>query len=263
MSDPNLPTPPIEPSFVDTGQYSKWQSDYSDLLGSIETELEKIKQDPHNHNYAGIALNMVIEKLMPYVQQYNMEYTQGNVANGQKAASYSLAVTNYVSSLYQESGPEQSGSSNPDPLAQLAINEMTQYNTFLSSTKSNSSAHGIADPFGSMGKQVYEQLQGVLGPNPGTASDVGSFWEQSWQNNLTPPDGSDTSNTGNNPSNSIIMQDINGAQNQAQSEAAYLQSESKLANQDYQQYASTAHDIAQNQINQEKAAVQSATSAGN
>ena len=204
----------------------------------------------------GVALNEVVCKLMPYVQNYNMEYTQGNIANGEKAASYALAMTNYIAQEYQKVGAKSPGNDDTKD-AQDAINAMKSFSDFLKNTDTWAKKHGIGDPFGEMGKNIEDQLKNIT-DNTDDSKTLAKFWEDSWKMSDTKSGGISGQGT-----NSMIMQDINGAQNQAQSAAAYLQSESKIANENYQQYAATGHDIAQNIVSVEKAAVTASQSAGN
>ena len=240
---------PKTPKFENISSDATFINHYSKLLA----EIEKIAKGGN----PGLALNEVIYKLMPYVQQYNMEYTQGNIANGQEAASYALSVTNYISAEYQASSHDTGAALKADVVN--AMKAYQQFNNFYNKVVSS----GKDNPFGSMGSNVLGQLKNILGNNtdPSSSKDVTNlekFWTESWK-----MDSSNSSGTSGNGTNSMIMQDINGAQNQAQSDAAYLQSEAKIANEDYQKYAATEHDIAQNIVSVEKAAVSASQSAGN
>jgi len=258
---------PQAPTFENVPSQTTFSTEYQQMLTNILKELDNSKH-PHTHDVAGIAINEIIQKLMPFIQNYNMEYTQGNIANGQKAATYSLDMTNYISDQYQEVGADKSTdpnkSANDLAAATRAIKAMTDYTHFLSKTATVAKKLGIGDPFGTMGANIEGQLEIITQQNvttkksADTAAQLSTYWEQSW-------DMSSTSSSGvsGNATNSSIMQDINGAQNQAQSEAAYLQSEAKIANENYQQYTATGHDIAQNVVNVEKASVTASQSAGN
>jgi hypothetical protein len=246
---------PQAPTFENIPSQTTFSDEYQTMLTNILKELDNSKH-PHNHDVAGIALNDIIQKLMPFIQNYNMEYTQGNIANGQKAATYTLDMTNYISDQYQAVGAAKT-TSDDQTYAQNAITAMTDYKNFVASTAAAAAKLKIGDPFGTMGANVEGQLENITDKtsDPGT---LATYWENSW-------DMSSTSSPGvkGNATNSAIMQDINGAQNQAQSEAAYLQSEAKIANENYQQYTATGHDIAQNVVNVEKASVTASQSAGN
>ncbi|MCB1110721.1 MAG: hypothetical protein KDK64_07030 [Chlamydiia bacterium] len=243
MSDPL----PQQPTFEMIDSIDTWKQDYQNLLDSIMALAKGGK--------AGLAINEIIYKLMPYVQSYNMDYQQGNIANGQQAASYALAMTNYISNEYQQAGSDPSTATAD---ATNAINAMTTFENFLSNTQAWSQQHGIGDPFGSMGQSVESQLESVT-DNTTDPSTLSTFWTDSWDMSSYNSGGI----SGDSGTNSIIMQDVNGAQNQAQSEAAYLQSEAKISNENYQQYSATSHDIAQNDVDVEKAATTAAQSAGN
>ena len=251
---------PQAPTFENIPSQTTFSDEYQTMLTNILKELDNSKH-PHNHDVAGIALNDIIQKLMPFIQNYNMEYTQGNIANGQKAATYALDMTNYISDQYQEVGADKSTdpnkTANDQAAAGRAIKAMTDFSNFLSSTATAAKNLHIGDPFGTMGANIQGQLENITDKtsDPGT---LATYWENSW-------DMSSSSSSGvtGNATNSAIMQDINGAQNQAQSEAAYLQSEAKIANENYQQYTATGHDIAQNVVNVEKASVTASQSAGN
>jgi len=259
---------PQAPTFENIPNQTTFSTEYQQMLTNILKELDNSKH-PGSHDAAGIALNDIIQKLMPFIQNYNMEYTQGNIANGQKAATYSLDMTNYISDQYQEVGADKSTdpnkTANDQAAAGRAIKAMTDYTNFLNSTAAAAKSLGIGDPFGTMGANIEGQLEIITQqntstekPNKDTADQLATYWEGSW-------DMTSTSSSGvtGNATNSAIMQDINGAQNQAQSEAAYLQSEAKIANENYQQYTATGHDIAQNVVNVEKASVTASQSAGN
>lgn len=256
---------PQAPTFENVPSQSTFSSEYQTMLTSILNELDNSKH-PGDHNVAGQALNDIIQKLMPFIQNYNMEYTQGNIANGQKAATYSLAMTNYISDQYQEVGQNKAiDPANPTPAdiaaAGRATKAMTDYSTFLAQTATAASTLKIGDPFGDpktgMGANIEGQLKTIT-DNTTDSTTLAGYWEGTWQ--MT---GTGSSGVTGNATNSAIMQDVNGAQNQAQSEAAYLQSEAKIANENYQQYTATGHDIAQNQVNVEKATVTASQSAGN
>jgi hypothetical protein len=246
---------PQAPTFENIPSQTTFSDEYQTMLTNILKELDNSKH-PHNHDVAGIALNDIIQKLMPFIQNYNMEYTQGNIANGQKAASYALDMTNYISDQYQAVGAAKS-TSDDQTYAQNAITAMNDYNTFLANTAAAAKKLGIGDPFGTMGANIQGQLENIT-DNTSDKGTLATYWENSW--NMS---SSSSSGVTGNATNSAIMQDINGAQNQAQSEAAYLQSEAKIANENYQQYTATGHDIAQNVVNVEKASVTASQSAGN
>jgi len=246
---------PQAPTFENIPSQTTFSDEYQTMLTNILKELDNSKH-PHNHDVAGIALNDIIQKLMPFIQNYNMEYTQGNIANGQKAATYSLDMTNYISDQYQAVGAAKS-TSDDQTYAQNAITAMNDYKTFLANTAAAAKKLGIGDPFGTMGANIQGQLENIT-DNTSSKTTLAKYWEDSW--NMS---SSSSSGVTGNATNSAIMQDINGAQNQAQSEAAYLQSEAKIANENYQQYTATGHDIAQNVVNVEKASVTASQSAGN
>ena len=253
---------PQAPKFENIPSQTTYSTDYQTMLSNILKELDNSKH-PHNHDVAGIALNEIIQKLMPFIQNYNMEYKQGNIANGQKAATYSLDMTNYISDQYQDVGADKSTGTtktvNDTAAAQRAITAMKDYSTFLTNTAAAAKKHGIGDPFGTMGANIKGQLDTITDKcKPGDEAALAKYWEGSWDMSTKSASG-----VKGNATNSAIMQDINGAQNQAQSEAAYLQSEAKIANENYQQYTATGHDIAQNVVNVEKASVTASQSAGN
>ena len=251
---------PQAPTFENVPSQTTFSNEYQQMLTNILKELDNSKH-PHNHDVAGIALNDIIQKLMPFIQNYNMEYTQGNIANGQKAATYSLDMTNYISDQYQAVGAEQPNDPNKtaddQAAAARAIKAMGDYTNFLSSTAAAAKKLGIGDPFGTMGANIQGQLDNITDKTTNKAT-LATYWENSWNMSST-----SSSGVTGNATNSAIMQDINGAQNQAQSEAAYLQSEAKIANENYQQYTATGHDIAQNVVNVEKASVTASQSAEN
>jgi len=246
---------PQAPTFENIPNQTTFSTEYQQMLTNILKELDNSKH-PHNHDVAGIALNDIIQKLMPFIQNYNMEYTQGNIANGQKAATYSLDMTNYISDQYQAVGAAKS-TSDDQTYAQNALTAMKDYTTFLNNTAAAAKKLGIGDPFGTMGANIQGQLENIT-DNTTDKKTLATYWEDSWNMSST-----SSSGVTGNATNSAIMQDINGAQNQAQSEAAYLQSEAKIANENYQQYTATGHDIAQNVVNVEKASVTASQSAGN
>ena len=239
---------PQQPTFEKIESIDTWKDNYQDLLNNISYLA--------THGSAGMAINEIIYKLMPYVQSYNMDYQQGNIANGEQAASYALAMTNYISNEYQKAGSDPSTTTAD---ATNAVNAMKTFSAFLTNTQTWADSYGIGDPFGSMGTNVEDQLEDVTDntTDPGT---LATFWTESWD--MSSYNSGGISGTSNG-TNSVIMQDINGAQNQAQSEAAYLQSEAKIANENYQQYSATSHDVAQNDIDVEKQATTAAQSAGN
>ncbi len=252
---------PQAPTFEKIPSQATFSNEYQELLTNILKELDNSKH-PHNHDVAGIALNEIIQKLMPFIQKYNLEYTQGNIANGQKAATYSLDMTNYISDQYQSVGANKTTdpttkTAEDQAYAQKAIKAMNDYSSFLAKTAASAKVLGIGDPFGTMGTNIQGQLENITDhtSNKGT---LATYWENSWKMAST-----SSSGVTGNATNSAIMQDINGAQNQAQSETAYLQSEAKIANENYQQYTATGHDIAQNVVNVEKASVTASQSAGN
>ena len=273
-------TEPAQPSFEAIPDINSWKygskadglAGYQNLLQDLKDELNKIKTNPHVHDVAGVAINQIIQKVMPYIQNYNMEYTQGGIANGQKAATYALDMTNYISSQYQAvgagtpvidptTGKPSDPTTDPNQPAKNAIKAINDYTQFLKDTKTASTDMGVTDPFGTMGDSIGTSLSSITQgkTEQSQAGDLESYWKGSWV--MTSEDSK--GNVKSNAENSAIMQDVNGAQNQAQSEAAYLQSESKIANENYQQYTATAHDAAQNVVNVEKASVTASQSAGN
>ena len=271
---------PQAPTFENIPSQATFSYEYKELMKSILEELDNSKH-PHSHDVAGIALNEIVQKLMPFMENYNMEYTQGNIANGQKAASYSLSVVNYVETQYEAVGkggyvPKPSGSSNPPftpsaqdiKYAEAAQKAIRDFNSFRDETASAAKNKGIGDPFGSMGQNIADQLYEAIGEHSMSTVNLAADWELSFDMKTNDSGGIKPVpfSGGGGPvshTNAQIMQDFNGAQNQAQSEAAYLQSESKIANETYQQYSATQHDIGQNIVNVEKAAVTSSQSAGN
>lgn len=171
-------------------------------------------------------------------------------------------MTNYISDQYQSVGANKTTdpttkTAEDQAYAQKAIKAMNDYSSFLAKTAASAKVLGIGDPFGTMGTNIQGQLENITDhtSNKGT---LATYWENSWKMAST-----SSSGVTGNATNSAIMQDINGAQNQAQSETAYLQSEAKIANENYQQYTATGHDIAQNVVNVEKASVTASQSAGN
>ena len=268
-------TEPVQPTFENIPDIKSWKygnpadglAGYQNLLEGLQEELDKIKKHPHVHDVAGIAINQIIKKVMPYIQNYNMEYTQGGIANGQKAATYALDMTNYISNQYQAVGAGTTvidpntgkPSTDPNQPAENAIKAIDDYTKFLKETAA-ADLH-VTDPFGTMGDSIQSSLSSITQGHT-SQSDAGTledYWKGSWV--MTSKDSKGDVKA--NAENSAIMQDVNGAQNQAQSEAAYLQSESKIANENYQQYTATAHDAAQNVINTIKASVTASQSAGN
>lgn len=249
----NPPTPPEKPHFELITSIDTWREKYSTLLSQIVALA-------HGGN-AEQAMMKIIYQLMPYVQNYNMDYTQAENANSQEAASYAIGVTNYISSCYQQVGQnsQKGGDPSQDPyLAADAQAQWNDFNKFLNETSSSASSHHIADPFGSMGSNVLNQLSSAMCGETGDSGTLASDWEKSWD--MSNYNSGGVSGTG---SNSIIMQDINGAQNQAQSQAAYVQSAMKIANENYQQFSATQHDVEQNIIGVEKATTTASQSAGN
>lgn len=243
MSNPNpFPYPtdlPPEPQFAEIPTFSFFETEFQNL----QDELEQMLQ---NHK-VGEALNDIITKLMPMIQSYNMEYTQGSLANGENAATYALEVTNYVSDKFSDYN-------NPnDTTAEDAYDAVVAESLLQQSVADAQAGFYGENPYGSMGSAVLEQLlvatDNIAVPSQ-DCTPLMTYWQQAWD--MT---SSKTSSTGLD-TNSPIMQAIQAAQNQTQSSAAYLQTEAKMANENYQQYASSSHDIAQNIVDVEKQATQ-------
>ena len=261
---------PKDPHFINVPDFQTFENQYNGSKGLWAHIIALAKAGK-----PGVALNEIIEKLMPFIENYNMEYTQGNIANGQTAASYALRMTSYISEQYQKTS--QPGG-DPKAAAGNAIKAEEKFENVIHSFGSR------ANPFGSMGTSVGNELKAMTsatGTNGETREqELAKFWTSSWNmngpttsgsgSNKTSSSGTSSSGSGkaskninHGPTNSVYMQDINNAQNQAQSEAAYLQSESKLANQNYEQYASVQHAVGQNVVSVESAANNAAKNAGN
>ncbi|MCB1106891.1 MAG: hypothetical protein KDK76_02200 [Chlamydiia bacterium] len=250
---------PKQPEFQQIQSELYWKAKYQALLEEVE---EALKPGKNGHvHHAGLALMLIIEKLIPCVQDFNLRYTQAENANAEAAGTYAGNIVRYVSNEYQKAATAPSEQAREQDAYDAMIAER-DYSTFVFDTGKTSGGH---DPFGSMGQSVDNQLFHILdghvtggNPSPSFVKQLADEWEDSWENinNKQKP----TPNSGN--SNSIIMQDINGAENQVQSQAAYVQSEQKIANEGYQQLSALLHDVAQNFIDVIKATVTAGQSAG-
>lgn len=250
MSSPS-DTLPSDPNFINTGSYG----DFEAMLQKIRAELEALI---HGHK-AGEALNMVVEKLMPLIQKYNLDYVQGNIANGESAAAYALKITNYISEKFADVNDalKDNDPARAQQDAKDALGALHELQTCVNAHPSE---------FGSMGTSVIQQLLSAchgkdIGYDPNKAPTQAQInaLATDWTNDWTMTN----KNSGGINANGPIMQAFSAAQNQSQSAAAYLQSEEKLANQNYQKYAATQHSVAENIINTIKAATTASKSTGN
>lgn len=235
-----MSTLPSAPSFAQIESYQEFQNE----LNSIRSELETLITAVKGHK-AGEAIYEIITKLMPLFEQYNLDYVQGNIANGQNAASYALKISNYIEAQYKKYSEGDKSTTGEGP----ADNAIKAYNAL----KAEIAAHPKI--FGSMGQAVLSQLKSAMGGNITSGSGLDTYWKNSWTINSPSDPGVNTSGP--------IMQAFSAAQNQAQSEAAYLQAEAKMANENYQKYSASQHDVESNYINVIKAATTAAQSAGN
>ena len=233
------------PSFIKVGNFDFYHEHYQAIRKELEQLLKAHK--------AGEALFDVITKLEPYVQTYKLDYVQG-----QQAAAFALKVTNYVAAKYKEiNNPDLT----PEQKGDLASDAIAAINALITQVKENPKVYG------SMGESVITQLiattnlkKDKLGYIPGEQFwKLKAYWEKSWE--MTNPS-SKTRGPGISL-NAPIMQAFTAAQNQAQSEAAYLQSEEKIANEDYQKFAAAMHDTGSDFINIEKATTTAMQSASN
>ena len=273
MSEISKPTDlPPPPKFIGTGNFAYYSEQYQGIMQDLEALLVAHK--------AGEAMTVIVYELMPSYQNYQLDYVQGTNANQESAANYALSMVNYISQKFsdintdmQTDNTDQEDTDAGDALyAEYKLQYYINHN---------------GNYFGSMGSSVMSQLHSATAgsnytyynsqqhntpPTTTNADSLAEAWVAAWT--MTESEGTNSSSSSgstssSNPSgpqgaginaNAPIMQAFQGAQNQAQSEAAYVQTLQKQANQSDQEFSSSQEDVERNIVDVEKAANQAAQS---